>query len=49
MHFLSGFGMKSQGIFTIIKVYVVYLGLSLVFKAVFGIILAPLVCLKSVK
>jgi hypothetical protein len=35
--------------FTKTKIYVVSLVLSLVFKTVFGIFLAPLVCLKSVK
>jgi hypothetical protein len=46
---LGGFGKSLQGFFTKTKVYVVSLGLSLVLKNVFGIFLAPLVCLKSVK
>jgi hypothetical protein len=45
---LSGLGNRPQGIFEI-KVHVVRSVLSLVFKTVFGMYLAHLVCLKSVK
>jgi hypothetical protein len=42
-------GKDNTRYFTKIKVYVVYLFMSLVFKTVFEILLAPLVGLKSVK
>jgi hypothetical protein len=47
MPLFRGFGKKPQGILRKLTVFF-FLVLSLVFKTVFGIFLAPLACLKSV-